>query len=83
MLLLRQAAGALRARLIDDARHAWRYASVWLAGGGAVLIEIWNQLPADIRAGLPAPIAHAAPSVILVLVVVSRFVKQKVATDAR
>ena len=77
MLLLKQAVAGLRLRLIDDARHAWRFASVRLAGGGAALIAIWNQLPDDIRAHLPAPIAHAAPSVILAAVVFSRVVRQE------
>lgn len=82
-MLLRKGASAVRARLIDDARHAWRFASVWIAAAGAALIEIWNQLPESLRQQLPAPIARTAPTVILVLVIGARLFKQKDASDGR
>lgn len=80
---LRRWAAAARARLIDDLHTAWRMASVWIAGAGVLLIEIWNQLPGDIRASLPAPIAHTVPTLILVAVIVGRLIKQKGARDGK
>ena len=67
---------ALRAKLIADLHQAWRFTSVWIAGAGALLIEVWNQLPAEIRAQLPAPVAHTVPTLILASVIVARLVKQ-------
>ena len=68
---------------MDDLRHAWRFASGWIAGAGVALIEGWNQLPAETRAALPEPVAHAVPTVLLVAVIVGRLVKQKAPTDVQ
>ncbi len=43
----------LRARLIPDLRHAWRYSSLWISAAGAALMTSWYALPDGLRESLP------------------------------
>jgi hypothetical protein len=62
---LRRWRSALSARLVDDWRNAWKWASVRLAALSGILTailtaapgfarELWDQLPAELRAAAPA-----------------------------
>lgn len=88
MNLLKTWAGALRVRLINDARLWWRFWSMRLAGLGVIVTALaqwfpdtlsaaWNAIPADMRAYLPAPLLHSVPVILFGLVMVSRVVAQK------
>ena len=72
MLLLRQAADALRlrlaqaltgarARLIDDLRHCWRFTSVWLSASGASLMAALAAFP-GLWAAMPAEVRELLPA---------------------
>ena len=83
MLLLRQAAAALRARLIDDVRHAWRFATVWLSALAASLMtvlaafpDLWAQMPAEVRELLPARAQAVVPALFFVAILAARIIKQ-------
>lgn len=63
-MLLKQVAGALRARLIDDARRSWRYWSVRVSAIGAAVfafllaapdqaLALWQALPAEVQELIP------------------------------
>lgn len=88
MTLLKKWGASVRARLIDDARLWWRFWSVRLAAVGAIvttfaqwfpdtLAGVWNAMPADMRALLPAPLLHSIPIILFVAVGISRLVAQK------
>lgn len=51
-------------KLIDEARHAWKMASVWVAGVWAAVsayfiadpsgpVALWQSIPAEIRPDMP------------------------------
>lgn len=55
----------MKVRLIDDVRGSWKLLSTWVAGiwsviGGyciydpSLLLQVWNAIPADLRADLPS-----------------------------
>lgn len=86
---LRRWRSAVSARLVDNWRDAWRWASVRLAilGGALVAVlanapgaarEIFDQLPAEVRATLPV----WAPVLITALPILVRLIKQKGKPDA-
>ena len=88
MNLLRTWWAPIRARLIDDARLWWRFWSIRLAMLGALLTAfvqwfpdtlaaVWNAMPADMRALLPAPLLHSIPVVLFVAVGIARVVSQR------
>ena len=81
MFDLRIAGAWLRARIIDDWRAAWRFASVWLAAIGAVLEIIYQFAPPELYALLP--FGRVIPLVLFVLVIAGRLVKQREARDDR
>ncbi|MGD9470601.1 MAG: hypothetical protein AB7G24_00720 [Novosphingobium sp.] len=79
--------GRIRARLIADLRHAWRMWSVRLnAIGLAVLawvqidpvsvLEVWNMMPAAVRAHLPAHFVLPVASGLFALSLLARLVRQ-------
>ena len=62
---LRRWRSAVAARVVDDWRDAWKWASVRLAALGGILTailaaapgfakELWDQLPQDLRSTAPA-----------------------------
>lgn len=86
---LRRWRSAVSARLVDDWRNAWRWASVRLAlaGGACTALlanapglarEIFDQLPAEVRATLPV----WAPMLITALPILVRLLKQRGGRDA-
>jgi hypothetical protein len=92
MTLLRKWWAPIRARLISDARLWWRFWSMRLAIAGALiaafvqwfpdtLASVWNAMPDDLRALLPAWLTHSVPVILFVAIGVSRVVAQKKAAD--
>jgi hypothetical protein len=86
---LRRWRSAVSARLVDDWRCAWRWASVRLAVVGGALTallanapglarEIFDQLPAEVRTTLPV----WAPVLITALPILVRVLKQRGGRDA-
>ena len=84
---------AIRARLIDDWKKAYRYSSVWFATIGAAIkgfalafpsyaSDAWNAIPQDMRQGLPGGILKALPFLLFVMVILGRVTKQKSAPAA-
>ena len=74
-------------KLIDGWRQSWRLWSVRVSALGAILTglalaapdflqNLWNGLPSDARALLPASVTHAVPLILFVLTIVSRLVAQ-------
>ncbi|MBI0533249.1 DUF7940 domain-containing protein [Sphingomonas sp. TX0522] len=74
-------------KLIDGWRQSWRLWSVRVSALGAILTglalaapdflqNLWNGLPSDARALLPASVTHAVPPILFVLTLVSRLVAQ-------
>lgn len=86
---LRRWRSAVAARLVDDWRDAWKWASVRLAALGGILTailaaapgfarELWDQLPAEVRATLPV----WAPVLVTALPILVRLYKQRGGPDA-
>ena len=69
-------AGAVKARLVDDAKHLHKFYSTWAAGAGAVLLTVWPQIPDDVKAMLPGWLVKAAAYAVLIAVVAGAAVKQ-------
>ncbi len=80
---LRRWRSAVAARLVDDWRDAWKWASVRLAALGGILTailvaspdfakELWDQLPAEIRATAPTWL----PVLVTALPIIVRLYKQ-------
>lgn len=74
-------------KLIAEWRQSWRLWSVRVSALGAILTglalaapdflqNLWNGLPSDARALLPASVTHAVPLILFVLTIVSRLVAQ-------
>lgn len=40
-------------RLIEDWRHAWRFASVWASGVGFSVLTVWTIMPPAVRDVVP------------------------------
>lgn len=66
--------GRLAARLIADARQAWRYWSVQISALGMALSAAWVALPADTRAAIPG--AQWIGLALFALIALSRIVQQ-------
>lgn len=77
----------LRARLIDDWGRAHKFMSMRLAAIGVVIeafvqwfpgtaTEIWNALPQDMRALLPAWLTSSLPIVLLIAIAVARITRK-------
>lgn len=77
MTLLKTWAAAVRARLIDDVRSAWKLSSVWAAAVSAAIAEVWNTIPDDMRSHLPGWITAAAPVAMALAIIVARITKKK------
>lgn len=43
-----------RLRLVDDARHAWKWASINITVVSSALMSAWLAMPADVRERMPA-----------------------------
>lgn len=80
---LRRWRSAVAARVVDDWRNAWKWASVRLAALGGVIVaaitgapgfakELWDQLPQDVRTTLPV----WAPVLVTALPILVRLYKQ-------
>jgi hypothetical protein len=76
--------GKLKDKFVEDARYWYRHASMWVAGLAAVvlpifgawpelLLQILQQLPADMRAYMPLWLTPA----LFGLLFVTRYWKQK------
>lgn len=73
--MVRQARRRVRSRLIPELRRAHRYWSVRVAAFGAVVLAVWPELPAELRAQLPYSNQIAAG--VLVATIAARVLKQK------
>lgn len=80
---VRQWRSAVSARLVDDWRDAWKWASVRLAALGGMIAavaaaapgfarELWDQLPGEVRSTLPV----WAPVLVTALPIIVRLYKQ-------
>ena len=92
MNLLKTWAAAVRARLIDDARLWWRFWSMRFAAAGVLIQgfltwfpdqarDVWNWIPADMRALLPGWLTTSLPIALFAAVMVSRVWAQKKPTS--
>ncbi|HEX7873046.1 MAG TPA: hypothetical protein VF475_09055 [Sphingobium sp.] len=63
-----------RARLIPELRRAHKLWSVRIAAFGAVLLAVWPELPAEVRADLPY--SNQIGAAVLVLTLIARVTKQ-------
>jgi hypothetical protein len=88
MNLLRAWWAPIRARLIDDARLWWRFWSMRFAAIGAAIEvflrwfpdqarDVWNWIPADMRALLPSWLTTSLPIILFGAVMISRVWAQK------
>lgn len=80
---LRRWRSAVAARVVDDWRDAWKWASVRLAALGGILAtaavsapgfakELWDQLPQDMRSTAPAWV----PVLVTAIPIIVRLYKQ-------
>ena len=76
-MLLTKWRDAVRARLIDDARRAWKLSSIWAAAASAAIAEVWNTIPDDMRNHFPAWITTAAPIAMALAIIIARITKRK------
>ena len=87
MNLLRTWWAPIRARLVDDARLWWRFWSIRFAAIGAAIEaflawfpdqarDVWNWIPADMRALLPSWLTSSLPIALFIAVMISRVVAQ-------
>ncbi|UYY60094.1 hypothetical protein [Sphingomonas sp. S2-65] len=74
-------------KLIDGWRQAWRLWSVRVSALGAILMgwatlapdalmQVWNVLPDDVRAIVPAPIGDVVPFMLFLAALAARFIPQ-------
>jgi di/tricarboxylate transporter len=63
-------------RLVDNARAAWRWASVQVLAVLAVLPLVWAELPEDIRSMVPHEWQPWVLSALALAGIVGRLVKQ-------
>ncbi|BCA57670.1 DUF7940 domain-containing protein [Sphingomonas sp. HMP6] len=93
MTLLARWRAWLRARLVDDWTRALKFSSVQMATAGALLTafvqwfpgtatEVWNALPQDMRALLPAWLTSTLPVILLVAIALAR-ITRKAPTDGK
>lgn len=86
MLMLRKAAAALRVRLIEDVRHAWRLWSVRVSAIGAILfavltaapdqaLALWQALPPEVQDLVPN--ARQLGLALLTASAIARVVRQR------
>jgi hypothetical protein len=93
MTLLAKWRAWLCARLIDDWHRAYTFSSIRLAAIGALIeafvqafpgtaTEIWNAMPQDLRALLPAWLTGSFQVLLLVAIAFAR-ITRRVPTDAQ
>ena len=68
---------ALRARLVDDWKQAWRWASMRLLALSIALQVVLMAMPDTIRQYLPDSVTHVLAIVILAAGVAGRLYKQE------
>lgn len=79
---------ALQARLIPDARAAWKLWSVRLSALGTAVyatalvwpdgvLALWNAMPPEIREIVPEPFGHVIAAILFAAVIAVRLIKQR------
>lgn len=63
-------------RLVDDAKKAWKWFSMWAMGFSSVLQGAWLYLPDDLKASVDHRIVSGMTLTLLVLGIAGRLVKQ-------
>lgn len=67
-------------KLVDDARRAWRWFSMWAMGISSAFLATWALIPDDLKAyitgGVPPKYVALSVAGVLVLGMVGRLVKQ-------
>ncbi len=74
-------------KLVDNARHWWRFWSVRLAAAGSALqalltwwpeagLALWNAMPVEVKALLPAKAVMTLPLILFLTAIVARLVRQ-------
>lgn len=72
---------AIEARLEDDWAVAYKYASVQVTTGAALITTIWQTVPDDLKAQLPSWISTAFAYAAFAAIIIARVMK-KPSTDA-
>lgn len=66
----------IRAHLVDDWRHCWRWFSMHAMVLGAAIQGAWLEVPDDLRAQVPAYLIQKIVLAIFVLGIVARLIRQ-------
>lgn len=64
----------MKLRLVDNWRHAWKWASVHSMAFSLTLIATWTQTPDSLRQSLPNGIVEKITIVVLILGLIGRLV---------
>ena len=62
--------------LVDDAKQAWRWVSMWCMTAAGAIQASWLFIPEDMKASIPPNIVQAATLALLALGVAGRLVRQ-------
>lgn len=62
-------------KLVEDAKHAWKWLSVQLAAVAVVAMQLYQQFP-QFQAYIPDKVFHNAMSVFVALIIVGRLIQQ-------
>jgi hypothetical protein len=66
----------LRARMIDDARHAWRWLSMRAMALDTAFLVVWATLPDDLKQALPSWLVPTMAVFVLCVGMIGRILKQ-------
>lgn len=63
-------------RLVDDAKHAWRWFSVQAMAITALFMTVWGSMPDDLKAAIPQWVVALVAVAVLILGIAGRLVQQ-------
>lgn len=62
--------------LVDDAKQAWRWVSMWCMTGAGAIQASWLFIPEDMKASIPPNIVQGVTLALLALGVAGRLIQQ-------
>ncbi len=66
----------IRAQLVDDIAHAWRWTSMRAMALNTAFLVVWATLPDDLKSALPSWLIPAMAIFVLCVGMVGRILKQ-------
>ena len=64
-------------KLVDDAKQAWRWVSMWCMTIAGAIQLAWLGIPEDLKASIPPDVVQGVTLALLAFGVAGRLVKQE------